>query len=184
MDADTAAPLAGKVLTVICLIQKLRMMRPPEESVIENGRRLESLVSSSQLRTVFKLTMRAMYSAKGLAAALESSSALRGSEDRKILDAAMLWAAREIGIDFDAEAPFNEEPKFAISRGHDRIDGLVASISAAAHGDILDSISMLPVWPWADAPKLRSNWTARHLALGGAFQERFQADASPCFSVR
>jgi len=71
-------------------------------------------------------------------AALEASNRLRGSEDRRLLDAVMLWAAREIGVDFDAEATFNEDPKSALSRNQDRVDGLVAAISAAANSDALD----------------------------------------------
>ncbi len=178
-DADAASALAGKVLTVICLIQKLRMMQPPEGSPMGDAGKLESLVSSAQLRTVFKLAMHAMYSSQGLARTIESSSALRGSEDRRILDATMLWAAREIGIDFDMAVPFNEKPEWALAREHDKIDGLVASISAAAHFDIVTFISAIPVRTWADAPKLRADWVARHIALGDAFQDKFSTGSLP-----
>ena len=87
-----------------------------------------------------------------------------------MLDAVMLWTAREIGIDFDAEATFNEDPKSALSRQQDKVDVLVAAISAAAHVGEPNSIPELPVWPWADAPRLRAGWMARHIALGAAFQ--------------
>jgi hypothetical protein len=70
---DAAASLAGKVLTVMCLLQKLRMKQPPEGSALNASHRLESLVAVSQLRSVFKVAMRAMYASGGLAEALEAN---------------------------------------------------------------------------------------------------------------
>jgi hypothetical protein len=87
----------------------------------------------------------------------------------------MLWAAREIGVDFDA---FNEDPWSALARNQDRVDGLVVAISAAAAG-APDSISELPVWPWADAPRLRVGWMDRHIALGSAFQAQLRRGELP-----
>jgi hypothetical protein len=104
---------------------------------------------------------------------------LRGSEDRRLLDTVMLWTAREIGVDFDAEATFNEDPKSALSRHQDRVDVLVTTISAAAYADTSESISALPVCPWADAPKLRLGWMDRHIALGNAFQAQLARDELP-----
>jgi hypothetical protein len=178
-EPEAAASLAGKVLTVMCLLQKLRMMQPPEGSALVASRRPESLVAVSQLRSVFKAAMRAMYTSGGLAEALEVSRRSRGSEDRRLLDTAMLWTAREIGVDFDVEASFNEDPKLALSREQDRVDGLVAAISAAAHTSAPNSIPELPVWPWADAPRLGAGWMARHIALGTAFQAQLTCGELP-----
>jgi hypothetical protein len=116
---------------------------------------------------------------KRIKEALEVSSRLRGSEDRRLLDAVMLWAAREIGIDFDAEATFNEDPISTRSRDQDRVDGLVAAISAAAHAGAPDPISELPIRPWADAPRLGAGWMDRHIALGTAFQAQLRCDVLP-----
>jgi hypothetical protein len=91
----------------------------------------------------------------------------------------MLWAAREIGVDFDAKAAFNEDPKSALARDQDRVDGLVAAISAAAHAGASDSISELPVRPWADAPRLGVGWIDRHIALGIAFQAQIPRGELP-----
>jgi hypothetical protein len=162
----------------MCPLQKLRLMQPPEGNA-PDSRRPESLVAVSQLRAAFKVVMRAMYMSGGLAEALETSRRLRGSEDRRLLDAVMLWAAREIGVDFDAEATFNEDPKSALSRDQDRVDGLVAAISAAAHADAPDSISELPVRPWADAPRLAARWMDRHIAIGTAFQAQLTCGELP-----
>jgi hypothetical protein len=92
----------------------------------------------------------------------------------------MLWTAREIGVDFDAEATFNEDPTSALLRDQDRVDGLIAAISAAAYGsEPISVISRLPVWPWSDAPKLGAGWMARHMALGTAFQARLTSGELP-----
>ena len=164
----------ARCLTVMCLLQKLRPRQPkPEGSALNASRPPRSLVAVSQLRSVFKVAMRAMYASGGLAEALEANMRSRGSEDRCLLDAVMLWTAREIGVDFDAEASFNEDPKAVLARDQDRVDGLVAAISAAAAG-APETISELPVWPWADAPRLRVGWMDRHIALGGAFQAQLR----------
>ena len=175
---DAAASQAGKVLTTMRLLQKLRLMEPPEGSQ-PTFRCPESLVAVFQLRSVFKVAMRALYRRGGLAGALEVSTRSRGSEDRRLLDAVILWAAREIGVDFDADATFNEDPNSALLHDHDRIDGLVAAVSAAAHAGTLNSISKLPVRPWADAPRLRAGWMDRHIALGTAFQAQLTCGELP-----
>lgn len=176
---DAAAALAGKVLTVMYLLQKLRMMQPPEGSAPSASRRPESLVAATQVRSAFKAVIRAMYTSGGLAKTLEDSRQLRGSEDRRLLDVVMLWAAREIGVDFDAGAAFNEDPQSALSRDQDRVDGLVAAISAAAHLGPQDRAVDLPVRPWADAPKLGVGWMDRHIALGSAFQAKLTSGELP-----
>jgi hypothetical protein len=152
-------------------------MQPPEGSGPVSSRFPESLVAASQLRSVFKTAMRAMYKSNGLAEALEGSVSSRGSEDRQLLDGVMLWTAREIGIDFDAEPTFGEDPKSALARQQDKVDVLIAAISAAAGAP--NSISELPIWPWADAPRLKAAWMARHIALGSAFQAQLTSGVLP-----
>lgn len=171
-DIQAVSGLAGKVLIVMLLLQKLRQIQPHEDAAQNASSRPESLVSAAQLRAAFKLVMRALYTVGGLATVLESNSGLRGSEDRRLLDTVMLWTAREIGVDFDIETRFNEDPQIALIRQQDRIDGLVSAVSAAGHGDISLPILDLPVWPWGDAPRVKSGWVNRHLALGAAFQAR------------
>jgi hypothetical protein len=123
--------------------------------------------------------MRAMYSNAGFAAALESSTQLRGSEDRRLLDSVMLWTAREIGIDFEEGATFNEDPDAALARNQDRVDGLVAAISAAAHLDQFANDPDPPIYPWTDAPRLRPYWGIRHRKLGAGFQRRLAQGGLP-----
>lgn len=184
MDSAPTEPgavvsLAGKVLATMCLLQRLRLIQPREGSVLDALAARESLVTAQQLRSTFKNVMRALYCRNGLGEALENNSSLRGSEDRRSLDSVMLWTAREIGVDFDAEAPFNSESQTLLSLHHDRVDGLVAAVSAAAHIEPADVNHEKPVWPWADAPRPKPDWMSRHMALGRAFQKRLIAGGVP-----
>jgi hypothetical protein len=165
-------------------MQKLRLMPPPEGLTVTTGIRPESLVSAAQLRQVFKLVMKAMYRQGGLGDCLEAHDVYRGADDRRLLDEVMFWAAREIGVDFDASAPFNEDPRTATQRLSDRADGLVVAMSAAANPVDRVQTSPPPLRSWADSVTVSSTWLDRHLTLGAAFQRTLERGDLPVLKRR
>jgi len=91
----------------------------------------------------------------------------------------MFWAAREIGVDFDASAPFNEDPQAATQRLRDRADGLVVAMSAAANPVDRVQTSRPPLRSWADSVTVSSTWLDRHLTPGAAFQRSLERGDLP-----
>lgn len=166
--AERAPWLFVRILTVLCLLRRLRNQSPPQDIP---ARRPDSLVSTSQLRDAFKLAMDAVYGSCRLAMKLESSPDHRAARERGSMDEVLLWLAQEIGADLDAKATFNETEEAKLQRQHDQADLILVAMAAAAHVDPQDS----PIRPavlarWSDAVQVRSDWIRRHLGLGRALQ--------------
>jgi hypothetical protein len=167
---ERAAWLAGRTLTVLLLLQKLRQLPPPEGAIVAVGRRIDSLVSVDQLRRAFKISLRAMYGQHALAPALQRDGRYRGARDRQLLDDVLFWISREIGFDFDMSAPFNEPSETKLARLRDRADALIVSMSAAGAAGNRTVQSMPQPRAWSDQIAVSPTWVARHLALGEGMQ--------------
>ena len=81
--AKRAAWLFVRILTVLCLLQRLRNQPSPPE---DKSRRPESLVGAQRLRVAFKLAMEAIYGPGDLAVTLEKSPSYRAAEERARLE--------------------------------------------------------------------------------------------------
>lgn len=171
-NLNKATWLFGRMLTIMTLLRKLRERLPPNSKQAGRQGRPESLVSVAQLRSVFKGCMDALYRPEdGIARWIESSADHRIAGERALLDVLLLWAAREIGADLDAQPLFGETADERTSRLCDKADAVVAAMSAAAHPDLVtDLIKRAGTVAWRDAAAVAPGWWERHVKFGGALQ--------------
>ncbi len=180
-NPERSAWLAGRALTVLLLLQKLRNLPPPENATKEAVRRLDSLVSVSQLRQAFKIAVRAMYGKNGLAISFEKDARFHRTRDRQLLDAVLFWMAREIGIDIDGPTPFNEDQNKRAKRLCDKSDILIVAMSFAGSAARDTIVSIPSAQPWTDASSISATWVDRHTQLGDRIQK---ASAESRFPIR
>ena len=176
-DADKAAWLFGRLLTVLSLLLRLRSRLSPPGLDSRRGRP-ESLVSTDQIRSAFKAGVEALYRKNGgIAAWLEESVDHRVAAERSMLDTLLLWAAREIGADADAHPTFDEAADERLLRLGDKADAIVVAMSAAANADVASSpIGQIAGTDWKDAAHTAPDWWGRHFGLGTAMQSAIAAN--------
>lgn len=178
-DAEQAAKLFGPMLTVLCLLQKLRKFHPPEDVPIQTVGRPKSIVSVTHLRKAFKASVAALYRGdRGLAEVLEKSPDHRNAEERELMDGLLLWAAREIGADAEAKPGFHESEDEQRQRISDKADVLIVAMSAAASEKAMalvrDHLAETAIWVDGKTPLM--GWYERHARLGASLQSALTAN--------
>lgn len=173
--ADLAEPNAdwelGRLLTVMCFVQKLRMLSPPPGA--ENVAAFpDSLVSAAQLRGLFNFAMLHVYGHGKLAQRLSAAGAAH-VEERKLLDCELMWLARELNADCESVPEFNESNDRKGARLQDQADLALVSMSSAANpvseqwlinrDDILAR--------WSDSQRPSADWFERHRYIGQQLQK-------------
>ena len=181
-EPERAAWLFSRILLVLCLLQRLRTLPPAPNVSLGGHKRPASLVGLSQMRDAFKVAMYGMYGAPGVASLLEKSPGHRASEDRVTLDGVLLWAAQEVGADYEAKAPFNELAADKERRLGDMADVVMVAMSAAAHPT--DTMRLPGLGLWEDAPEIAPDWLERHRTLGVALQSGFAGSSLPTLKRR
>jgi hypothetical protein len=172
-DLDKAVWLFGRMLVILSLVRKLRARLPPDNLQAHRHGRPESLISAEQIRALFKACMSALYRPKGgIASWLEGSKDHRLGQERAMLDALLMWAAREIGADAEAQVPFDESVEHRNKRLGDKADVVVAAMSAAAHPETTYALLSRGGTEsiWHDVPALLPDSLGRHMRLGTALQ--------------
>jgi hypothetical protein len=176
LAAEPAIEL-GRMLTVLCLVQKLRLLPPPPELAAGDAKP-DSLVSMEQLRGLYSLGVRHLYGKGGLAKRLAAEHGDSVASERRLIDSVLLWFAREVGADCQRAVVFNESEQSVALRLQDRADLVVIAMSAAAgEGEpwLFDRGTVLS--RWSDAEKPAPDWLARHSALGSRLQQALAARA-------
>lgn len=176
LAAEPAIEL-GRLLTVLCLIQKLRLLPPPPE-LSAGDAKPDSLVSAEQLRALYSIGVRHLYGKGGLAKRLAAEHGDSVTSERRLIDSVLLWFAREVGADCQRAVVFNESEQSIALRLQDRADLIVIAMSAAAgEGEPWLFDRGLFLSRWSDAGKPAPDWLARHSALGSRLQQAMAARA-------
>jgi len=180
-DVRRATWLFERMLTILSLLRKLRERAPPPEMHVRGRGRPESLVSTDQLRAAFKASMAALYRRDGgIAAWIEGSAEHRAAHERAKLDAILLWAARDIGADAEAQPAFGEGDDERLRRLADKADAVVVAMSAAAHPALAaNALKTEARSAWRDAVTVPPGWEERHARLGAALQRLAASRGTP-----
>lgn len=154
----------SRLVIVLSLLHRLRGHPPQVREALSGRVRPSSLVSTEQLRVAFRIAVRALYGPGRIALKLESASASRAAEERRLIDNLLLWFAREIGADCSRHPSELSDLRWLQARA----DLAPVAMSAAAHRTLESWAERRGSWLalWDDGVAVTDDWTDRQLAYG------------------